>query len=333
MSKKIEFRISKYLTLRLEKNLGPILTDGKTWETHIYVEGKYFRQCKFLLLTAEDETLFDEIESIDEAAERLDKTQKPIEGYIPIIPHEVEFWGHCSNLQVWYENNYDTCLLHSNLAFPLLKRLTEVGDLLAIKVFKEEISKRLAQGYMPVIHFLEQESYLKYLTYEEKITALLEPQEANAILELEEILNEKFEIQFTDPTYTRVVNNPNIVINNKHVIGLKASKCNLEEIKDRVKILKKIRYLNLRFEPARGFPDFILSLLDLEHFLIDGLEIDQIPDEICKLKSLIRVYFRECKVKKLPPCLEQLKDLKSIDLYYEFLDIESKKLLNIINKK
>lgn len=41
---------------------------------------------------------------------------------------EIEFWGHCSNLQVWAENNYDTRLLHRNLSSPLLKQLSDLGD-------------------------------------------------------------------------------------------------------------------------------------------------------------------------------------------------------------
>jgi hypothetical protein len=44
------------------------------------------------------------------------------------IPPEIRFWAHCSNLETWGENNYDTRLIHSNLAFPLLKKLTEAGD-------------------------------------------------------------------------------------------------------------------------------------------------------------------------------------------------------------
>ena len=76
------------------------------------------------------------------------------------IDPETEFWGHCSNLQSWYKHDYDTRLLHSNLSFPLLKRLTKVGDPLANKVFKEEIAKRLASGYGTVIDYLTEEGYL-----------------------------------------------------------------------------------------------------------------------------------------------------------------------------
>jgi len=186
MSNEKEFHVNEYLTVRLEKPFDP---QFKRMQTAIYVGGRFFRQCKFLLLNIPVEKIsnFDEIDSIDEAAEKLDKSQEPVEGYEPKIPSEVEFWGHCSNLQVWFENNYDTRLLHSNLAFPLLRRLTEAGDPQAKRVFKEEIVKRLERGYMPVIEYLRQEGFFNYLTHEELLQALLKPEEANAILELENI--------------------------------------------------------------------------------------------------------------------------------------------------
>ena len=80
---------------------------------------------------------------------------------------ETEFWGHCSNLQVWVENDYNTRLLHRNLAFPLLKRLTELGDPKAKRVFKEEIAQRFLSCYLPVIQFLFFNNYLDYFSEEE----------------------------------------------------------------------------------------------------------------------------------------------------------------------
>ena len=155
------FKVNEYITLKLEA--------GKT---NIYVKNQRFYQCKFLLLNIPIEKIssFDEIESIDEA-ERLNFQ---VLGRQTIsIPSDVEFWGHCSNLQVWAENNYNTRLLHRNIAFPLLKRLTEVGDPLAIKVFREEIVKRFLSGTPKVKHFLSL-GYLDYLNTEEKNTLFKE---------------------------------------------------------------------------------------------------------------------------------------------------------------
>jgi hypothetical protein len=156
-----KFRINKYLILKLEKG-----------HTNIYVGGKLFKQCKFLLLDIPitSTTDYNEIESIDEAAEKLDHSMERGQPRKYYISPDIEFWGHCSNLEVWYENNYDSRILHSNLAFPLLKALVNVGDPLAKKVFKEEIALRLASGYPSVVQHLINQGYLDYLTKEEKNT-------------------------------------------------------------------------------------------------------------------------------------------------------------------
>lgn len=91
------------------------------------------------------------------------------------IPPEVEFWGHCSNLQIWTEYDYDARLLHSNLAFPLLRELTKFGDPQAKKVFKDEIFKRFSSGFFVTQQFLIENRYLDYLTSEERETLLKFP--------------------------------------------------------------------------------------------------------------------------------------------------------------
>ncbi|MBY8992580.1 MAG: hypothetical protein KGD58_17675 [Candidatus Lokiarchaeota archaeon] len=161
-----EFKINKFLNLRLEHT-----------RTNIYVEGRLFKQCKFLLLNISVAYFrdYDEIDSIDEAAEKLDRSMELGRQRKYHISPDIEFWGHCSNLQVWYENNYDTRILHSNLAFPLLKALERAGDPLAKKVFKEEIALRFVSGYPSVIQYLLNEKYLNYLSKEEKKNLMEDP--------------------------------------------------------------------------------------------------------------------------------------------------------------
>jgi len=159
-----KFIINKYLKLKLEFG-----------HTNIYVGGRLFKQCKFLLLDipVTSTTDYNEIESIDEAAEKLDHSMERGQPRKYHLSPDIEFWGHCSNLQVWYENNYDSRILHSNLAFPLLRALVKVGDPLAKKVFKEEIALRLVSGYPSVVQHLINQDYLKYLNKEE-INSLLD---------------------------------------------------------------------------------------------------------------------------------------------------------------
>ncbi len=159
MSKDSKFIINQYITLFLDNN-----------STLILINGKKFLQCKFLLIRnihqdeLEDTLYKISISSVDEQGERHNKfvgnnyfSQK-----FYISPEE-EFWAHSSNLQVWSENNYDSRLLHRNLAFPLLRELVNAGDLIAKRVFKEEIAKRFESGYLPVTLYLLKEGYLDYL--------------------------------------------------------------------------------------------------------------------------------------------------------------------------
>ena len=76
--------ISKYLTLRLE--------EGKT---NIYVAGELFRQCKFLFINIPVDAIneYEEVNSIDEAAEKLDNKME-LERDEMDLTSEDEFWGH-----------------------------------------------------------------------------------------------------------------------------------------------------------------------------------------------------------------------------------------------
>ncbi len=153
------FKINAYLTLKLE--------DGRT---NIYVRDKLFQQCKYILLNIPTDRIqsFNDIKSIDDAAERLDRSMEDHDRIKFEITPETEFWAHCSNLQAWDENDYDTRLLHSNLSFPLLKKLTDCGDLKAKKVFKEELAERICDGNLNVFKFILEQDYLDILSEEEK---------------------------------------------------------------------------------------------------------------------------------------------------------------------
>lgn len=160
------FRLNEYLLLKLENK-----------KTNIYVNGKKFRQCKFLLMNIQDQEQHEEIKSIDEAAEKLDRSLEGHSWSKQLIPPETEFWGHCSNLQAWVEHDYDTRILHSNLAFPLLVKLAKEGDKKAKIAFKEEYLQRIEEGNDKTVKFLLSESYIKLLDQDlcdELITLFLE---------------------------------------------------------------------------------------------------------------------------------------------------------------
>jgi len=157
-----EFKINDYISLRLEKD-----------KTNVYINDEKIIQCKYLLLQDPDNNSTvneKDFSSIDRLAENLDKSLElndsvDIQDYR--IDSEIEFWAHCSNIQAWAENNYDTQMLHSNLSFPLLKKLTIAGDPVAKEVFKIEIRKRFKSGDLNVMTFLTKEGYLDYFGWDD----------------------------------------------------------------------------------------------------------------------------------------------------------------------
>lgn len=212
-----EFKVNDFLTLKFSYP-----------STRIYVGGKYFMQCKRLVLNIPKSELkqYNRIESIDEAAEIYDHTiyeheifkdnglpeMENDENFTLIKPEE-EFWGHCSNLQVWNDYDYDTRLLKANLAFPLLEKLAETGDTRAQIKFKEEILKRLLNGSNSVVEYLFVQSYQNNLSNEELLFGLLEPREAELLMEIQQKLNIVFKfvpsidrgIEFAPPVNTEEI--------------------------------------------------------------------------------------------------------------------------------
>lgn len=153
-----EFRISNYMTLRLEDD-----------KTIIYINGKRFRHCKgiFLNIIKEKNTDQNSINSVD------DITEIDVPTYNKITP-EQEYFGHCSNLQAWYGHEYNMRLIHSNLGFDILATLSKAGEPLAKKKIKEEIARRMRTGSIKTCHYLVVEHFLDYLNEDEISILLLE---------------------------------------------------------------------------------------------------------------------------------------------------------------
>ncbi|MFX0070997.1 MAG: DNRLRE domain-containing protein [Candidatus Hermodarchaeota archaeon] len=170
----LEKEINEYITLKL--------VNGRTF---IFVNGKRFIQCIRLILNipTEDAHLYDEVESIDEAAKLHNKyvfqnrivrgrMAAPVPNQRHNITPEQEFWGHCSNIQAWVEHDYDTRILMSNISFPLLRELTKVGDPKAKRVYKEEIALRLESGFPSVVQYLLTQGYIQVFSPSEFKTIL-----------------------------------------------------------------------------------------------------------------------------------------------------------------
>lgn len=234
MSDVKEFKVNEYIRLKLEEG-----------ETVIYVAGERFLQCKFLLINLPESNASSEFDSIDEAAEWLGhalEAGNPEDIKVEYnIPPETEFWGHCSNLQVWAELNYDSRLLKSNLSFPLLKKLVEAGEKKARAVFNEEIAKRLINGSNNVVTYLVNENYVQYLGYEELWSVI------------DALLEELRGINYEVPVWDKRNELPLEILNLLIKIGDKAALNLIKEVVleilrlgnlANIKMLKEMRYIN-----------------------------------------------------------------------------------------
>ncbi len=102
--------------------------------------------------------------AIDEAKETL-STENHFNK--TLVDSQTEFFAHCSNMQAWIDYSCDTRLMHSNISFPLLRRLSDIGDSMGAKAFKNEVALRFNSGYSPVMNYLVDGGYLYDFTEEE----------------------------------------------------------------------------------------------------------------------------------------------------------------------
>ena len=144
------FRINEYISLEL-----------RSGKTVVLLDNSEFLLCTGVFINVNIKSGRLEYDSVDEIID--DENMRTT---VSVSPEE-EFWVHCSNLQAWSENDYDTRLLHSNIAFPLLKKLARLGDPSAKRAFKDELVKRFLSDYAPTIIFLLKAGYLDVFTDEE----------------------------------------------------------------------------------------------------------------------------------------------------------------------
>ena len=305
-----EFKVNEFLTLKLENG-----------ETNIHVNGKLFRQCKFLLLNIPVNEIksFDEIESIDEAAEKLDRSMERNRNKI-YIPPETEFWGHCSNLQAWVENNYDTRLLHRNLAFPLLKKLADVGDPDARKVFKEEIARRFCGGNDTVVKYLIRERYLDYFN-EDELDSFLKNSKVkelnlskSELMVLPEAIGKLSSLKTLNLMDNELTTLPESIGNLSSLKELHLCDNPLTTLPESIGNLKSLQRIDLDWEKITYFPKSMSNFTFLKELNLSYNKLTTLPESIGNLKSLKTLYLYHNKLKTLPESIGNLKSLQMLDL-------------------
>ena len=329
MSSEKEFKVNEYITLKLEET-----------NTVLYINEERFDQCFRLLLNIPIDD-FENIESIDKVIDILEKP--PIGGIKVDFKENNEFWAHCSNIQAWVDNKYDTRILHRNLAFPLLKRLTEIGDPVARRVFKEEIAKRLLSGHGAVILYLFNEGYLEYFE-EEELDSLIAEIPVSGLFDYFPIIS-SYEGKFKP-----LINNRDSEVVNEY-ISLKALQESIkkegrkflfkpvgshhpedflfleeEDYIEEYHDIPKMEYshnknriigislYNRLWRDYGRFPDSLgnfskLEILDLSSCF---LKASAFPQSLTNLKSLKGLYIQYNELESIPPPFFQLKSLKKL---------------------
>jgi len=164
-----EFKVNEYITV----------TDEALVEPRIYVNDEFF-DCMgmhLILLPKNGSSYIENIQSVDNVYNELvgDMEEYEFESlYEGAVSYDEHFWGCCSNLQAWAENDYNTDLLYHELAFPLLKKLVFAGDPLAKKVIRKEVVRRYIYGPRTVRRYLFENGYIYlideiYESYKEEI--------------------------------------------------------------------------------------------------------------------------------------------------------------------
>nr|MDO8111832.1 leucine-rich repeat domain-containing protein [Candidatus Sigynarchaeota archaeon] len=298
-----EFQINEYIVLKLENE-----------QAVIYVNGERFNQCKFLLFSVDlkESEKYDEIGSIDEAAEKLDRSMEH-RGEERLISVEEEFWGHCSNLQAWAEHDYDTRLLHSNLAFPLLKKLTESGDPKAQRVFKEEIMARIRSGFFNTIAYLVSNGYADYLNP----------------LDLSHLLGDFLESSKEDTKLTQIaatglfdrLNEQEFILMlehcSEHVLLLKDMQGENWMAKSRrVSFLSEDGTLDLSYSDLEDLSQIkgLETIKGLKILKLGGNKLDQNKNNIPVLKNVSKLDLSANQLEALPEWVGNFVNLEELDL-------------------
>ncbi len=312
----IEFKINDYITLKLERD-----------ETIIYVASEPFTKCKYLLLEIPENEIdsYDEINSIDEAAELLDGSLEALNDHLyeddynlvkVKIPPLDEFWAHSSNLQAWAENGYDTRLLHSNLAFPLLRKLTKAGDPQARRIFNEEIVKRFLNGPDSVRQFLCVDGYINSLSREQKRLLFKSEAETSVIEGIEDIIDYELGV-----CVLRLESGGQcFMLRDGKVVGLTLGDDKLSVFPETIRELKSLEFLRISLMGINTIPNWLGELKSIKQLKLSHIKTKELPDSIGELRSLEHLDISYNQLKYLPESMGTLSSLKTLDVSYNNLE-------------
>ncbi len=271
-----EVKINQYITLKFENEKIKVFILEKDFDLNRYLHLSEIPLQEAYLKSISELEMY---ESMDANVERkgryLEPTKKLYENNNP----EEKFSNICYILQMWSDNNYTPNLLQRRILFPLLKTLTEAGDAIAKKAFKEELIIRFSSSHSSVLEYLIKEKYLSYFNVEE------------------------LEILFSEVVYLKSL----------RFLDLRGN--NLEIFPNSLVNLDKLRELNLGYNNLVSLPKSIGSLISLQVLKIESNKLHTLPDSIGNLSEL-KILNLECNyLNSLPNSIGDLKSLEELNLY------------------
>ena len=138
-------KVNDYITISSERN-----------KILIYIQGERFQEFDYSFINKILKTSKNQLEKTNTQGKYVKNKYKK-------DSKNAYFNNFVNILKLWIRNNYDTSILLYDISFPLLRKLAEVGDSYAKKVFIDEILKNLWSGNPLVIKYLVNEGYDEYV--------------------------------------------------------------------------------------------------------------------------------------------------------------------------
>ncbi|MFX1395476.1 MAG: leucine-rich repeat domain-containing protein [Promethearchaeota archaeon] len=326
-----EYKINTDITLKLENGI-----------TNIYLNGKKFIQCSHIMVSS---SLNDFSETKIDSIDDLEQFHNEFQGEVDLDPME-EFWGHCSNIQAWVENGFDSRLLHSNLSFPLLKELSNVNPRKYDVIFREEICQRMIEGNYKTLMFLYEEGYVDRLTREEFWSVF--DFNVRPLMEIERKINENSEesVYFEYNRDAEIVgkilpgtrgkNSAGFLMDNKCIISV--SFFEIDSLDDAILpfILEKLQaYPSIDALEISGckkihkIPKEIAGLKNLKWLYLENNNIISLPKKVHQLKKLEELRLEKNNLTTLPIGFSYLDSLKYLDLSDNSIEVLDEKIFNL----
>jgi len=226
-----------------------------------------------------------------------------------------------------FDDFSETKLMQTNLAFPLLKKLYEIGDEKSKKVVKEEITTRLLSESESAVKYIANRKYLDYFTHEE-LTMIFSEFSHTKLSHL--ITESRLLTYFISVLY--LFDSESDILKNIQVLDLNQDNYDSEYYR----MYKSSRNTRVYIPPS------IDKLTSLKRLTIKDIRITFLPESIGNLQSLTSIELSEMlELESLPNSIENLPNLQSltitrssgVELPESFGNLKSLQTLDLRNNK